>query len=1093
MNSSFDRISNVLKPAAAVLLCCSFSWCNLLIAADSLSSPILGPEIHFNEVNGRVAVEAEHFFQQDQTETRAFFLTTPQTTPDISPDGDPAHISDASNGAYLEILPDSRRSHDDELQPGINFSNKPGQLAIVSYRVNIQTPGRYYVWVRAHSTNSEDNGIHVGINGTWPQSGRRMQWCEGKQTWRWESKQRTKDEHCGVDHQIYLDIEKPGVHTVQFSMREDGFEFDKWLMTLDRDFQRPTDQGPVSTSNAERLPTFSPVAAVTQSSASKTNDDQPTATTLAAGQAPISNQKSNSTIVLDAKQFALKGTQYYLDQKKWIGINPNDYKTASVSKSLSLPAGTYSVTLQTVGENDGSSTFEVAIDSTKLGTFVCPLATETFETGERYNVKWDAVTIKSDSAITISSTIASADGKEYSRARWQAVVLEPADEVTRIALANRSQTDAGKEKRDKKSGAGKVSKKSKIKVADRDRSTSPTQPISDAPLMQPRKPDGDGSVTITGQQKKWHKVVVSMQGPFAHEYDNVPNPFLDYRMETEFKHTDGTTYVVPGYFAADGNASETSAKSGTTWRTNFCPDRTGTWHYSTTIVKGDLAAIEKPAAVEKLFAVSGQFEIADSDKPENDFRSQGRLQYVGKRYLQHMDSGKYFLKAGADSPETLLAFADFDDTIAPKKKVPLKTYSRHLSDWRQGDPLWQGDKGKGLIGAINYLSGKGCNAFSFLTYNAGGDGDNVWPFVHRDDKLHYDCSKLDQWAIVLDHGTAKGMYLHFKLQETENDDHRRGHKRKDAWLPTCLDGGNLGIQRKLYIREIVARFGHSLALNWNLGEENTQTTQQQIDMIDYIGQTDPYGHHIVIHTYPDLQDEIYGKLIGDQSQLTGTSLQNSDIKDTHHQTVKWVRASAAAGKPWVVAFDESGSAQHGQCPDLGYEGFDGTDLDGNKAYDQHAVRRQTLWANIMGGGAGLEYYFGYKFVQNDLQCEDWRSRDQSWDYCRICLEFFKDKDIPFHEMSPSDELIGNAKFNNDKYCLSKSGEIYLIYLPTAGSTELDLSGVDGDFNVSWFNPRTGKDLPAEGAATTQLTGGGTVSVASGITDGQDVVAIVVRK
>ena len=62
--------------------------------------------------------------------------------------------------------------------------------------------------------------------------------------------------------------------------------------------------------------------------------------------------------------------------------------------------------------------------------------------------------------------------------------------------------------------------------------------------------------------------------------------------------------------------------------------------------------------------------------------------------------------------------------------------------------------------------------FSFLTYNAGGDGDNVWPFVLRDDKLHYDCSKLDQWQMVFDHGTAKGMYLHFKMQETENDDER---------------------------------------------------------------------------------------------------------------------------------------------------------------------------------------------------------------------------------------------------------------------------------------------------------------------------------
>ena len=201
-------------------------------------------------------------------------------------------------------------------------------------------------------------------------------------------------------------------------------------------------------------------------------------------------------------------------------------------------------------------------------------------------------------------------------------------------------------------------------------------------------------------------------------------------------------------------------------------------------------------------------------------RGHGRLKYVGKHYLRHIGSKRYFLKAGADAPETLLGYADFDNTVAGKpKKVPLKTYAAHVGDWTATDPTWKSGKGKGLIGAINYLSGKGCNAFSFLTYNAGGDGDNVWPFIQRDDKLHYDCSKLDQWAIVLDHATAKGMYLHFKMQETENDDHRQGHKAKDDWIPTCLDGGNLGIQRKLYIKELVARFGHNLALNWNLGEE----------------------------------------------------------------------------------------------------------------------------------------------------------------------------------------------------------------------------------------------------------------------------------
>ena len=65
--------------------------------------------------------------------------------------------------------------------------------------------------IRAHSTGSEDNGLHVGIDGTWPETGRRLQWCAGKRTWRWESKQRTAEVHCGEPYRIYLDVEA-GLH-----------------------------------------------------------------------------------------------------------------------------------------------------------------------------------------------------------------------------------------------------------------------------------------------------------------------------------------------------------------------------------------------------------------------------------------------------------------------------------------------------------------------------------------------------------------------------------------------------------------------------------------------------------------------------------------------------------------------------------------------------------------------------------------------------------------------------------------------------------------------------------------------------------------
>jgi len=572
---------------------------------------------------------------------------------------------------------------------------------------------------------------------------------------------------------------------------------------------------------------------------------------------------------------------------------------------------------------------------------------------------------------------------------------------------------------------------------------------------------GDGRVTISGELKRWHKVTLTLAGPFARERDESPNPFTDYDFTVEFRHESvEPVYRVPGYFAADGQAAETSAEAGNCWRAHLAPDKTGVWRYRVSFLKGKHAAIGgKGQPLAPYHGVSGQFTVAETDKTGRDFRAKGRLAYVGKHHLQFLGTGEFFLKAGADAPETFLAYADFDGTIATKKNVPLHKWEPHIRDWQPSDPSWKNGKGKGMIGALNYLASKGVNAFSFMPYNAGGDGDNVWPFVERNDKFHYDCSKLDQWGIVFDHATSLGLYLHFKLQEQEMDDNRLGEKANKKVVPESLDGGVLGPERKLYCRELIARFAHNLALNWNIGEENTQSAEEQRAMIQYIWEMDPYKHHIVIHTFPNWQDRVYSELLGDKSLLTGASLQNG-WREVHQRTLQWVQASAKAGRPWVVANDEQGPADLGVPPDPGYQGFDGVARSGpeDTGYTLHDIRKYTLWGNLMAGGAGVEYYFGYKLPQNDLTCEDYRSRDRSWDYCRIALEFFSRFNIPFWNMTNANALVGNEKNDNTRYCLAAPGEIYVVYLPTGGTCELDLSKASGTFSVRWYDPRRGGDL-----------------------------------
>lgn len=71
-------------------------------AVDS-TAPIASADVVFDEVDGVVAVEAEHFYKQMLTDKRAWHITSSTAARDVKPDADPAHLAGASGGAYVEI------------------------------------------------------------------------------------------------------------------------------------------------------------------------------------------------------------------------------------------------------------------------------------------------------------------------------------------------------------------------------------------------------------------------------------------------------------------------------------------------------------------------------------------------------------------------------------------------------------------------------------------------------------------------------------------------------------------------------------------------------------------------------------------------------------------------------------------------------------------------------------------------------------------------------------------------------------------------------------------------------------------------------
>ncbi|MFY0685524.1 MAG: DUF5060 domain-containing protein [Cyclobacteriaceae bacterium] len=542
---------------------------------------------------------------------------------------------------------------------------------------------------------------------------------------------------------------------------------------------------------------------------------------------------------------------------------------------------------------------------------------------------------------------------------------------------------------------------------------------------------------IKGELQQWHSVVLDFKGPQVSESDE-ENPFFYYRLNVDFTHeATGKKFTVPGFFAADGNSANTSATAGNIWRVIFTPDATGDWTYQVDFRKGAWASVSE----KQRTGVSGEFmdgkegtiTIAKSDKMAPDFRAKGRLSYVGEHYLQFEGTKEYFLKQGSDAPENLLAYEDFDGTFHNDghKDHFVKTWEAHLRDWKEGDPTWQDGKGKAIIGAINYLASEGLNAVSFLTLNIAGDDQNVFPYVDYDNHDRIDVSKMAQWEILFDHAQKLGIFLHFKTAEAENQG--------------LLDNGGVGAYRKLYYRELIARFGHHLALNWNMAEESgewmnrhetpPQYTPQRLAMGEYFATHDPYNHHLVIHNGMSYDD-----LLGDVSAYTGPSVQThkSDFRLVHPHVLKWRKLSAEAGKPWAVAVDEPGDAQHSLLPDIDDAKHD-------------TARQNALWGAMMAGSWGVEWYFGYKHAHSDLTCQDYRSRDLFWDQCKIALDFFND--LPFWEMTPQDELI-----DGNNYAFAKENETYVVYLKNGGTASLDLSKASGTFKGQYFNPRTGEYL-----------------------------------
>lgn len=179
-----------------------------------ITSPNLIPssENAFAESGGEVSLEAEHYHSKAPGINRAWTAY---------------ESNQASNRKAMQVL-----------GAGVGTgSTTTGSL--MEYKINFKTPGTYKVWIRnaAMDGSGANNSVHVGLNGnclTCAQGSLGM----GKASRNFVWTNTTGGNKQGVN----LEINSPGIHSLEIWMREDGVQLDKIYLT--QSGQIPTGTGP---------------------------------------------------------------------------------------------------------------------------------------------------------------------------------------------------------------------------------------------------------------------------------------------------------------------------------------------------------------------------------------------------------------------------------------------------------------------------------------------------------------------------------------------------------------------------------------------------------------------------------------------------------------------------------------------------------------------------------------------------------------------------------------------------------------------------------------------------------------------------------
>lgn len=597
-------------------------------------------------------------------------------------------------------------------------------------------------------------------------------------------------------------------------------------------------------------------------------------------------------------------------------------------------------------------------------------------------------------------------------------------------------------------------------------------------------------------------------------------------------------------------------------------------------------AFPSPTATQ-LYSLSTSINVVGPNPMAQGFRSKGFLRvdhaspypYYSFSNAGLPDSERYFLKTGVNSPENFLAYEGFWETDKVAGLGIRHDYAKqfdgvsHVIDAPAGGPTWPtrswrrntpsdprtlvtfsdgascganfGAAGTTVIGAIQYLSDQGMNSIYMLPMNLGGDGKDVHPFAvipeteptrntpsDRQLAMNYSVKRLQEWNTVFEFANRKGVLVQLVLHERERPNVEwLGFSPELGASPSTAQLRSLTWARRLYLKQMVAHFGHNLGVRWNLCEENAWgdgSPNRQFNlpelraMAEWIERWDGYADHpITVHTNPvssssanglDLYNQILMGAGGDWLDATsfqihagergGSAAVTNDYPssnysfgpDVYGNTVETMTGQFnTAGRNGVVDVDEQGS------PNFGSSG-----RHENPTHQPQWLswgsspmgrRRLVLYQALFSGG-GIEFYFGGsdgaqfpKYGGGDHVANEFRSRGKLWESCDVARGILTGVQ-EFWTMVPNDGRVtgelagpmGQAQvFENADPNAGRGKNFHAIYYPQIraqdltssptilGSVEMNYTAAGGhSYAVMFYDPSTGAQI----GSTTVITPNG---------------------